>query len=412
MQGKGKASIIIILFLTYLWLLFFNQIEVVAPGEGISSIKGGDVVIKSPENAYVVSLNVAQGDALIPHQAMLEYRNLDDEYQLEQLNESLLQDSSQHHNLTDEWCFLQSDIFSEVASEKVEEVDLECPLPNYKAGSGGRLILQYYEDYLSESMFLNVLSVERQNRKLEFIKKREVLFKKRKTLLKGLGETIKFYDVDVEISNLKSELILFEITNLENKKKVKDKFLTFQLSRAERLLSLDEKLEALKTMIIEKRYQRNLLKEKLDLSVIKSPIAGNVLKMTDGLAVGTFIESAAPLFVLKKTGTSKSIDAKFNSRYRHFLQVGNTVTLKLDSPGSNLIYKGEITEISSDSLEYDEQSKDGQRYYRVGIMPEDAFVDKSLNLGLDVQVIVVADNITIFNYILSVIPGSVTFNVW
>lgn len=406
-----KFIIGICLLCLYLWLIFFKQIEVVAPGEGISSIKESNVVIKAPESAYVVSINVSQGVEVVPAQSMLVYRNLDDEYQLSQIIESLLKDSEQYTKLHDEWCFLHSKLFSET-SKISKENKVDCALADYTGGAGGQLILQYYEDYLLEKTFFNELKVERQRRKSEFIRKRGVLLKKRKALLRGRGETLRFYDLDVEISNLKSEMIVFEIGTLENKKKVKDKYSTFQLSRSERLLSLDEKINQLKTKIIEKNYQRDLLKEKLELSVIKSPIKGNVLKMTDGLAVGTFIEAASPLFVLKKNGASKSIDAKFNSRYRHFLHTGKKVTLKIDSPGVNLIYKGVIAEVSSDSIEYDEPGKSGQRYYRVDIRPEKAFIDKSLNLGLDVQVIVIANQITAFDYISSVIPGAVNFNVW
>ena len=52
------------------------------------------------------------------------------------------------------------------------------------------------------------------------------------------------------------------------------------------------------------------------------------------------------------------------------MSAGKKVTLKIDSPGFNLIYNGIILEISSDSIEYDEAGKDGQRYYQVNILPE------------------------------------------
>ncbi len=411
MFSKAKVLVGLAFLSVYIWLMFFNQFEVVAPGEGISTIKESDVVVKAPVSAYVIDLNVSQGDMIEPQQSMLVYRNLDDEYKLGEIIESLQKDTVEQKDALNEWCFLHSDLFSEVKGiNGLSSVD--CPLAKYNGGSGGHLILQYYEDYLLENSFFNELKSERQNRKAEFLAKRAVLLKKRKALKRGLGETLRFYDLEVEISDLKSEMILFEIESLENNKRVKDKYLTFQLSRAERLLSLDEKVNILKTTVIEKKHRRDLLKEKLELSVIKSPITGTVLKMTDGLSVGTFIEEASPLFVLKKNGSSESIDAKFNSRYRHFLSVGKKVTLKIDSPGFNLIYNGIILEISSDSIEYDEAGKDGQRYYQVNILPEKAFIDKSLNLGLDVQIIVVADEITVFDYISSVIPNAINFNVW
>ena len=389
----------------------FNEIEVVAPGEGITSVLESDVVINSPSNAYVVSIGVSQGQSIKVGQSMLVYRNLEDEYRLDQLKESLDEETINYRSLKDEQCFLNSEVFADALKEQTH-YDVLCAEHNYKGGAGGFYILQYYEDYLLEKKFFNDLKYQRKKRIGELLKKEKVLLKKRKALKRGQGATIMFYDLESEISDLKNDMISFKITGLENEKLVRDKFSIFELRRSERLLTIEEKLEKLSITLIEKKHQKELLLEKIKLSVIRSPLEGNVLNMTEGIAPSTFVEAGSPLFVLKKKGASQNVQAKFATRYRHFLKIGNEVNLKIDSAGFNRVFKGKITEISSDSIEYEDSARAGKRFYRVNITPEQAFVNQSLNLGIDVRVMVVTDEITAFEYIYSVLPNTVNFNVW
>lgn len=406
-----KILVIFLLFSFFTWLAAFNKIEVVAPGKGITSITQSDVVIKAPTSAYVVSIGASQGETVVPGKSMLVYRNLEDEYRLKQLKESLISDQQNYKAFKSERCFLNSSVFEDAIKEQ-KHYDVECPNLSYKGGAGGFYILQYYEDYLLEKSYFNEVSLERQKRMDQLLNKQKILLKKRKALKRGQGATIRFYDLESEISDLQNELVAFDIGGLENEKQVSDKFSTFELRRSERLLTIEEKLEKLDSEIIDKKHQLGLLNEKTELSVIRSPVTGTVLKMTDGLSRGTYIEEASPLFVLKKEGASQNVLAKFDTRYRHFLKVGRFVNLKIDSVGYNKVFKGVITEISSDAIDHEDQAKAGQRYYRVNIKPEKDFVDQSLNLGIDVSVTVVTDQITPLEYIASVFPNTIKFNVW
>ena len=383
----------------------------VAPGEGITSILESDVVVNAPSSAYVVSIGVSQGEPIKIGQSMLVYRNLEDEYRLDQIKDSLEQETKNFQTLKDEQCFLNSDVFADALKEQTH-YDVLCTEHNYRGGAGGFYILQYYEDYLLEQSFFNDLKLQRKRRMAELFKKEKVLLKKRKALKRGQGETIRFYDLDSEISDLKNDMISSKITGLENEKLVRDKFSIFELRRSERLLTIEEKLEKLQLTIIEKKHQKELLLEKIALSVIRSPLEGNVLNMTEGIAPSTFVEAGSPLFVLKKKGASQNVQAKFATRYRHFLKIGNEVNLKIDSAGFNRVFKGKITEISSDSIEYEDSARAGKRFYRVNITPEQAFINQSLKLGIDVSVMVVTDEITAFEYIYSVFPNTINFNVW
>ncbi|OLQ86831.1 hypothetical protein BIY21_17705 [Vibrio ponticus] len=408
-QKRHKLAVGALIACLLGYILLFKQVEVVAPGSGLTGIKESNVSLKAPSSSYIVDLMVSQGDKVQVGQAMLRYRNLVDEYQLQQISVELEQNSRLLTQHKDERCFLVSDRFS---ASPIAHSDYGCDQESHAAGAGGLYILSFYEDYLQEQKYLVDLALERKKKADELLKKRKILTKKKGALRRGKGETIRFYDLETEISDLNSELVSFKMSELEAKKNLDDKLMVFQMRRSERLLTLDEKITSLESEITEKSYQKQLLAEKKKKSVIRSPINGSILELTDGLAVGTFVQEAAQMFVLKKEGASQEVTAKFDSRYRHFLSIGREVKLKINSPGFNEIFNGTIVELSSDSIAYDEQNKNGKRYYRVTIKPDQEFLDLSLNLGIDVQVFVIDDQINVMEFILSVLPNDIKFEVW
>ncbi|NRA69910.1 MAG: HlyD family efflux transporter periplasmic adaptor subunit [Gammaproteobacteria bacterium] len=404
---KKLPFIAVILMVAY--FLFFKEIEVIAPGSGLTGIKESNVSVKAPSNSYIVELMVSQGDEVKVGQPLLRYRNLIDEHQLAQTTDEVTMDLLLLERYKEERCYLTGTHFNE---SKLGDFQYVCSGQGQLMGAGGLYILSFYQDYLHEKEFLLQLGVERQNRERVLIRKRNILIKKRTALRRGNGETLRFYDLETEVTDLDNELVAFSIEELEGKKKLNDKRMIFQMRRSERLLSLDEKIDVLDMTIIEKTHQRNLLLEKQSKTIIRSPIEGNILEFTDGIASGTFVQEATPLFILKKQGASQEVIAKFDSRYRNFLKIGRVVKLRINTPGFSEVFDGKIIELSSDSIVYDEQNKAGSRYYRVTIEPDEQFLSLSLNLGIDVEVFVVNDQINVLEFILSVLPSDIKFDVW
>ncbi len=73
-------------------------------------------------------------------------------------------------------------------------------------------------------------------KKEELLQKRKVLYKKRSALSRGGAATIRFYDLQAEISDLNGEVVSYDLVDLENKKKLNDKLVLFNMKRAERVL--------------------------------------------------------------------------------------------------------------------------------------------------------------------------------
>ena len=256
------------------------------------------------------------------------------------------------------------------------------------------------------------LEREQKRRQEELLNKKEVLSKKRSILIRGGGETLRLYDLDTELTDLNSEIISFEISKIDTQKKLNDKFMTFQLRRSERMMSLDDKIRELSSDIVQKKYQKELLEEKKKNAIMRSPVDGSVLELTEGISIGTFVQEGTPIYTLKKQGASQEVVAKFDSRYRYFLQLDRQVKIMTNSTGFSKVFTGTIQDISSDSLPYEPGQENSKRYYRVTITPNQQFLDLQLNLGIDVNVMVVENEITAFQYMLSVIPDVFNFKVW
>lgn len=410
---SAKSGLITLGVLLFLYLIFVQRIEVVAPGQGLTGIRESNVALKSPSNGYVVQMFASVGADVKQGDPLLEFRNLQDEYQLQEVSESLELDRALLYGYREEKCFLTSATFNDGnnASDKRYHQQ-ECANQGTPVGSGGQYILNFYQDYLQEKGYILQLEREQKRRQEELLNKKEVLSKKRNILIRGGGETLRLYDLDTELTDLNSEIISFEISKIDTQKKLNDKFMTFQLRRSERMLTLDEKIRELSSDIVQKKYQKELLEEKKKNAIMRSPVDGSVLELTEGISIGTFVQEGTPIYTLKKQGASQEVVAKFDSRYRYFLQLDRQVKIMTNSTGFSKVFTGTIKDISSDSLPYEPGQENSKRYYRVTIAPDQQFLDLQLNLGIDVNVMVVENEITAFQYMLSVIPDVFNFKVW
>ncbi len=150
---RGVGFLFLIYFsVVLLEFVFSYKIEVVAPGRGITVMKGSDVVIKSPESAYVKELFVSQTEFVDKGAPLLTYRNLDDEYLLEKTRQSLVKDLQRKKSMEEEICFLYSSVFIDGASDYTTPFD-NCSGEYLKLGEGGQYVYQFYDDYQQEKEF-------------------------------------------------------------------------------------------------------------------------------------------------------------------------------------------------------------------------------------------------------------------
>ncbi|RXJ72561.1 hypothetical protein CS022_14715 [Veronia nyctiphanis] len=120
----------------FLYILFVKKIEVVAPGTGLTGIKESNVNLKAPESSYIVEIVSSQGTEIRTGEPLLRYRNMADEYQLDQITQELNIDKRIFQELEDERCFLLSDRFSD---SKIEQLKRGCSGDETSYGAGGSI---------------------------------------------------------------------------------------------------------------------------------------------------------------------------------------------------------------------------------------------------------------------------------
>jgi multidrug efflux pump subunit AcrA (membrane-fusion protein) len=339
----------------------------------------------------------------------MKLNNIDEEYQYKQLVEKLAFKLKQRDEAIQEGCFLSSrETFG--LSDAMTFFSYSCENMTTSFTAGGIYIQQFYEDYLLELDYRNQVKDLNLGLLEEFKNKKTSLIKQRDALQRGRAETVRFYDLEVSISDLNSEITRFNISLKDLDKKIRDKKLFFEMRRSERILALEERLQTLDDEILDINGRIMYLERKQEITTLRSPVNGNILNRSENVSEGVYVEQGSVLMTLKKEGFSREVEARFDTKYRHFLSVGLPVKLKITAPGYLELFNGVVLDISADAIT-DEQDKN-IKYYRVTIQPDERFNQLSLDLGIDVEVYIVEDKVTPMTYILSVIPSFNKISVW
>jgi multidrug efflux pump subunit AcrA (membrane-fusion protein) len=387
----------------------FKEIEVVVTGKGRTVINESDVILKSPFSGFIDEVFVSQGQTIAPDQALLKVFLVEEEYEYQQLVERLRFKERQRDGYIEEGCFLTSaDQFR--LSRAISFFSYNCDGVVAQVSAGGLYITQFYEDYLQELDYRN--QVQGLNIELlqEFNNKKSSLIKQRDALQLGRAETVRFFDLEVSISDLNSEITRFNISLKDLDKRIRDKQLYFEMRRSERVLALEESLQKVEEELLDLAARLRYLDKRLELTTLRSPVEGIVLQRSDNVSRGVYVEQGSVLLTLKKQGFSREVEARFDTRYRHFLAVDLPVRLKINSPGYLELFEGRILDISADAIPDEQDNK--VKYYRVTIQPDERFNNLALDLGIDVEVYLIEDKVTPMTYIMSVIPAFDKVNVW
>ena len=120
---------------------------------------------------------------------------------------------------------------------------------------------------------------------------------------------------------------------------------------------------------------------------------------------------------LKRDDDGIFVDAKFDSKYRPYIDLNVPVKIKINAPGIKEYFSGKITNISVDSFERENNSPNKDRYYDVKVVfdsDQNLITPKRLAglLGIRTLVYVINDQMTFMEYILSTFNKDLDFTVW
>lgn len=250
----------------------------------------------------------------------------------------------------------------------------------------------------------------------ENFKNQETLLQNKSDLIReSLGDTVRYLDSKLEVEKIKLQALESKLLLDEAKSLVEAAYQDFVQLTLDLVGQTEDELRKSRELLTVNLSEFNTVKDRIQSTAINSNIDGTVLSLKVGLAKGVYIERNAEILTLKRNDDGVYVDAKFDSKFRPYLGIGEIAKVKIDAPGIRDFFYGKINDISVDSFVYDEYSKEGKRYYNVKISFNDnKEVIKKLNglLGLKTTVYIVNDTMTFFEYILSVFNKNLDFSVW
>ncbi|MFA0016675.1 hypothetical protein AB4391_25640 [Vibrio lentus] len=253
-------------------------------------------------------------------------------------------------------------------------------------------------------------------KKEENFKKQERLLEEKSELIKeSLGNTVRYLDSKLDVEKIKIQAIESKLLLNEVESSVELAYQEFVQLTLDLISQTEDELRRSKEQLSLNVSEFNTVLDRIQSTTINSNIDGSVLSLKVGLAKGVYIERNSEILTLKRRDDGVYVDAKFDSKFRPYLTVGQQTKVKVDAPGIRGFYYGKIKDISVDSFEYDEYSKQGRRYYSVKISfyDNDEVINK-LNglLGLKTSVYVINDTMTFLEYIVSFFNKDLDFSVW
>ena len=375
----------------------------ISEGEGVLSINDSNINILSPSSGIIQDIYITRGDHVKSGMKLLTIGNIEDRHK---------------RNLLE----FNSDFYSSRVTELSEElVGLK---ETFKTGqpidskSESSKILKVNNRYEAYELKKNDLIDKKKDfvKKEENFKKQERLLEEKSELIKeSLGNTVRYLDSKLDVEKIKIQAIESKLLLNEVESSVELAYQEFVQLTLDLISQTEDELRRSKEQLSLNVSEFNTVLDRIQSTTINSNIDGSVLSLKVGLAKGVYIERNSEILTLKRSDDGVYVDAKFDSKFRPYLTVGQQTKVKVDAPGIRGFYYGKIKDISVDSFEYDEYSKQGRRYYSVKISfyDNDEVINK-LNglLGLKTSVYVINDTMTFLEYIVSVFNKDLDFSVW
>lgn len=401
---KIIACLAFIIFAFY--IIAVTKFDIISEGEGVLSINDSNVNISSPTSGIIRKIYVTAGDEVNAGEQLLTISNIEDENKRELLDFNHTFYSDQVKKLTFELDELENVIKTGRPKENTRDLNSTKLLQ----------IENKYNTYLQKkkelaekekSLGLKIKSLGEQE---------DILKEKSNMIVKSLGTTVRYLDSKLEVEKIKFQG-LESLLLVEEAKSISDSsYLEFIQLVLELTEQTESELKKNKELLATTLSELNTVNERILSTDIVSTVHGTVLSIKDGLSEGVYIERNTEILTLKREDDGIYIDAKFDSKFRPYLGIDETVKVKINAPGIKDYFFGKITGISVDSFEYDEYSKEGARYYKIKIIFD---TSKKQNiakleelLGIQTTVYAVNGEMTFIEYISSTFNKDLDFTVW
>ena len=401
-----KRAAIVLVVIGLLLLLTMVRFDIVSQGEGVLAINDSNVNILSPSSGIIREIYVTRGDDVHVGAPLLLIGNIEDENRREllELNSTLY--ARQLQLLTKELAVLKRIL----QAGQVTASDSESLPGSIKVLK----INNKYNSYAQQKADLEDKQAMAVQKRTSLSQQEKILRNKSKMIHEALGDTVRYLDSQLEVERVRLQLVESDLLLEEARSQVEIAYLDFIQLVLDLTDQAENEFEKNTEMLQTTRSELNTVSERIESTEINSTVNGTVLSITDGLAKGVFIERNAQIMTLKRADEGVYIDARFDSKFRPYLAVGEVVKVKFNAPGIKDYFYGWIDNISMDSFEYEEYSRQGARYYNVKVMfdRDEELSRLSTLLGLKTAVYAVNDQMTFLEYIVSTFNKDLDFSVW
>lgn len=401
-SSKGlKASIGIAVLLSG---ILVQKIELVSPASGFVDGKNNTIQIKSHSTGNVSNVFVTSGERVSKGDPLISFDNHDAIFKSLSLSKNGENLRSQVSRLSHDICVsrvLLQALTVEDSSQVSGVLDSCFESEDLKAQFSG--IVQNYQwkvrDYFEYKNSVEKLVLAKRE-ELKMIEDTISLGRSKVSRLrKHNAPELQINDAQRELNNLlqgknKSES---EITKLRLDTSTRKSTLFNEIS--DRLTRARDELYEIKDEVALNDNELELAQLKLKRSTIHAPMSGVILSLEENVGKDYYLEESEAIMILQKERAEMVVSAKFETKFRQNLNVGMQVKIRPSLAGVKGTYTGTIARISEDSFE-DDRKNDETRYYKVMIEPDG---ELDLSEGTEVRVFAVGAEVTVFDFIKSVL---------
>ncbi len=400
-----KILISIILLALAIYFIGVTKFDIVSDGEGVLTINDSNVNILSPSSGIIKEIEVTSGDQVKVGQRLLTITNFEDENKRELLEFNVKFFTEQIEKQKKELKILQA----------TSKNGYPVKAPDGFISTKLLLVQNKYDTYIQRKKELKEKEKNIDLKEVSLNDQESILQDKSKMIKKSLGNTVRFLDSQLEVEKIKFQNLESKIMLEEAKSLVDTAYLEFIQIVLEQTEQTETELKKNRESFAQTTSELNTVKERIQSTDIIATVNGTVLSIQDGLSSGVYIERNADIMTLKREDDGIFIEAKFDSKYRPYLGIGEKAKIKINAPGIKDYFIGTIDGISVDSFNYEEYAKKEGRYYKVKVnfkTDDKKLVHFNELLGIKTTVYVVNDQMTFIQYILSTFNKDLDFTVW
>lgn len=384
--------------------IFASKIEIVSPAQGVVDVTNSTLQIKSPSVGYVSDIYVSAGDQVRVGQELITYANQDLIYKSKSLSKNMTNLEQRNQRLKVEVCATTS-LMRKLSRDKSDFNSLfdECGIKDGEIGSVDAFVWKA-SDFSSYKANVRRLVKEKKAEAVMIGDNIKLAEAKISRMKKHGAVKLQIESAEQELNNMRQSLSLNDSETLKLEMELSSKKTALFNEFSQKMMAATEQYQKVSDDIDVAKYELQLYDLKIKRSTIHSPIDGVVLSLEKNVGHDYYLGESEPIMLLKRLSKDVGVSAKFPTKYRSSINVGMKVNIMPTLAGNKESFPGVITHISEDSFE-DEKTQNKTRYYKVKIKPDNKL---SFNEGTEVMVYALGDEVSVLDYVSSVLVKNKT----